>query len=33
MARDHMLATDVQASRPDSFYKIESAVLYLERRF
>ncbi len=33
VARDHMLATDVQTSRPDSFYKIESAVLYLSRRF
>ncbi len=33
LARDHILATDVQTSRPDSFYKIESAVLYLERRF
>jgi len=33
VARDHILATDVQTSRPDSFYKIESAVLYLERRF
>jgi len=33
VARDHVLATDVQGVRPESFYKIESVVLYLSRRF
>jgi hypothetical protein len=33
VARDHVLPTDPQGSRPDSFYKIESAVLYLSRHF
>lgn len=33
IARDHVLATDPEGTRPDSFYKIESAVLYLSRRF
>jgi hypothetical protein len=33
IARDHVLATDPRGSRPDSFYKIDSAVLYLSRRF
>ena len=33
VARDHVLATDPRGIRPDSFYKIESAVLYLSRRF
>jgi Capsule assembly protein Wzi len=33
VARDHVLATDPVTSRPDSFYKIESAVFYLSRRF
>jgi hypothetical protein len=33
VARDHVLATDPDGSRPDSFYKIESVVLYLSRRF
>jgi len=33
IARDHVLATDPDTPRPDSFYKIESAVLYLSRRF
>jgi hypothetical protein len=33
VARDHVLATDPVGSRPDSFYKIESLVLYLARRF
>ncbi len=33
IARDHVLATDPETSRPDSFYKIESAVFYLSRRF
>jgi len=33
IARDHVLPTDPQGSRPDSFYKIESVVLYLSRHF
>jgi hypothetical protein len=33
VARDHVLATDTQGVRPDSFYKIESVTLYLTRRF
>ena len=33
VARDHVLATDPQGLRPDSFYKIESATLYLSRHF
>jgi hypothetical protein len=33
VARDHVLASDPRGSRPESFYKIESAVLYLSRRF
>jgi hypothetical protein len=33
IARDHILPSDPQGPRPDSFYKIESAVLYLSRRF
>lgn len=33
IARDHVLASDPDGSRPDSFYKIESAVMYLSRRF
>jgi hypothetical protein len=33
VARDHVLATDPIGDRPDSFYKIESLVLYLSRRF
>jgi hypothetical protein len=33
IARDHLLVTDVQGVRPDSFYKIESATLYISRRF
>jgi len=33
VARDHVLATDPVGDRPDSFYKIESLVLYLSRRF
>jgi hypothetical protein len=33
VARNHVLATDVQGGRPDSFYKIESGTLYLTRRF
>jgi hypothetical protein len=31
--RDHVLATDVQGPRPDTFYKIESATLYISRHF
>lgn len=33
IARDHVLPTDPSGSRPDSFYKIDSAVLYLSRHF
>ncbi len=33
IARDHVLPTDPNGSRPDSFYKIDSAVLYLSRHF
>jgi len=33
VARDHVLESDVQGLRPDSFYKIESATLYLSRHF
>ena len=33
VARDHVLATDPQGPRPDSFYKIDTALLYLSRRF
>jgi hypothetical protein len=33
IARNHVLPTDVQGIRPDSFYKIESVVAYLTRRF
>jgi hypothetical protein len=33
VARNHVLATDVQGVRPDSFYKIESGTMYLTRRF
>jgi len=33
VARDHVLSTDPAGPRPDSFYKIESAILYLTRRF
>ena len=33
VARDHVLATDVQGVRAESFYKIESVTLYLSRRF
>jgi hypothetical protein len=32
-ARDHILASDPQGMRPDSFYKIETGLLYLSRRF
>jgi hypothetical protein len=33
LARDHLLATDPQGLRPDSFYKVDSALLFLSRRF
>jgi hypothetical protein len=33
LARDHVLASDVQGVRPETFYKIESTTLYLSRRF
>jgi hypothetical protein len=33
LARDHVLATDAQGPRPDSFYKVDSGVLFLSRRF
>ena len=33
VARDHVLAGDPQGSRPETFYKIETALLYLSRRF
>jgi hypothetical protein len=33
IARNHVLPTDVQGVRPDSFYKIESVLAYLSRRF
>jgi hypothetical protein len=33
VARDHVLASDPQGPRPETFYKIETALLYLSRRF
>jgi hypothetical protein len=33
VARNHVLPTDVQGVRPDSFYKIQSVVGYISRRF
>jgi hypothetical protein len=33
VARDHVLKSDPPASRPDTFYKIETGLLYLSRRF
>ena len=33
VARDHVLASDPQGARPDTFYKIDTALLYLSRRF
>jgi hypothetical protein len=33
IARDHVLASDPQGVRPDSFYKIDTGLLYLSRRF
>jgi Capsule assembly protein Wzi len=33
VARDRVLASDVQGPRPESFYKIESVTLYVSRHF
>jgi hypothetical protein len=33
VARDHVLASDVQGARPETFYKIESVTLYVSRHF
>jgi hypothetical protein len=33
VARDHVLASDPSGDRPETFYKIETALLYLSRRF
>jgi hypothetical protein len=33
VARDRVLASDVQGVRPESFYKIESVTLYISRHF
>jgi hypothetical protein len=33
VARDHVLASDPPGGRPETFYKIETALLYLSRRF
>jgi hypothetical protein len=33
VARDHVLASDPQGVRPESFYKIDTGLLYLSRRF
>jgi hypothetical protein len=33
VARNHVLSTDIQGVRPDSFYKIESLTFYITRRF
>jgi len=33
VSRDHVLSTDVQGVRLDSFYKIQSETLYITRRF
>jgi hypothetical protein len=33
VARDHVLASDPPGSRPETFYKIETVLLYLSRRF
>lgn len=33
VARDHVLASDPQGARPDSFFKIDTGLLYLSRRF
>ena len=33
VARDHVLASDPQSPRPETFYKIDTGLLYLSRRF
>jgi len=33
LARDHVLASDVQGSRPETFYRIRSLALYVSRHF
>jgi hypothetical protein len=33
VARDHVLKSDLQGIRPETFYKIETGLLYLSRRF
>jgi hypothetical protein len=33
LARDHVLASDPQGVRPETFYKVETGLLYLSRRF
>ncbi len=33
LARDHVLASDPQGERPESFYKIESVTFYISRHF
>lgn len=33
IARDHVLKSDPQGTRPDTFYKIETGLVYLSRRF
>jgi Capsule assembly protein Wzi len=33
IARDHVLASDIQGPRPETFYKIQSAIAYVSRRF
>jgi hypothetical protein len=33
VARNHVLPTDIQGIRPDSFYNISTGLLYLTRRF
>jgi len=33
LARDHVLASDPQGVRPESFYKIESLTFYISRHF
>jgi hypothetical protein len=33
VARDHVLKSDPQGVRPDSFYKIDTGLLYVSRRF
>ncbi len=33
IARNHVLPTDIHGIRPDSFYKIQSVIGYVSRRF